>query len=242
MCTDWRRFASPPLAPLRLSVALSGSVDRPAGWQALLPTVHAEPDGSLRFEGDQFEGGVGADRREGWVRGPLERLPVEAVIRVLLADSLLRRSGLLVHGVALASQGRAALFTGPSGAGKSTLGQWGREGGLRLISDELVALVPEGGGYTVHGTPWNVGCAEHAALVQIGVLSHARTTDLSPIAPSEVLRVMLSNVVEPAASAQARSAVFRVASQVLAKVPSARLAFVPDLSAARVLGLALAER
>lgn len=208
----------------------------------MLPNVRAQPDGALTFEGEGFEGGVGADRREGWVRGALERFPVEAVIRVLLADSLVRRSGLLVHGVALASQGRAALFTGPSGAGKSTLGRWGSEGGLRLLSDELVALVPEAGGYTVHGTPWNLGCAEHAALGQIGVLTHSRTTELSPIAPSEVLRVLLSNVVEPAASAQARSAVFRIASQVLAKVPSVRLAFAPDLSSARVLGLALAER
>ncbi len=231
----------PPLASrLALKVELRGQVIRPAAWLPLLPATRLEPDGGLRLDGDCFEARISADRREGWVRGPLERFPIEAVVRVLLGDSLLRRGGLLVHGVALADQGRAALFTGASGAGKSTLGWWGRAGGLQLLSDELVGVLPEQTGFSVWATPWNASTAGRASLKQIGILAHAPFAQLSPIAPSEVLRVLLPNVLEPAASPQVRSSLFQIASRLLAVVPAVRLAFAPNVGVASVLSQALA--
>ena len=158
---------------------------------------------------------------------------------MLLADSLLRRGGLLVHGVALATESKAALFTGHSGAGKSTLGVWGSRGGLSLLSDELVAIVPEGGGFTVHGTPWNTGTGGSATLAMLGVLAHGPDARLRPVEPSTVLRVLLSNVVEPGETPQVRASLFRIASQVLAAVPAREFSFAPDASVAEALRGAL---
>ncbi len=237
----WRAFrVDAACAPLGLKVELSGQISRPVDWQALLPVIRNESDGALTLEGDCFDARIEADRRKGWVRGRLERFPIEAVVRVLLGESLLRRGGLLVHGAALAHHGRAALFTGASGAGKSTLARCGVEGGLTLLSDELVAVLPDATGYAAHGTPWNIGAAKQASLGQIGTLLHAERAELTPVAPSAVLRVLLANVLEPSASLEVRSTLFKIASQVLAVVPSVQLAFAPHPNVSSVLARALA--
>lgn len=237
----WRAFGvAAGSGEVELTLELTAPVSRPPSWQPLLPTVLHRPDGSLRLEGDGFVAEISADRRKGWVRQPPERFPTEAVLRVLLAESLLRRGGMLIHGVALAHEGRAAVFTGFSGAGKSTLGHWGTQGGLSLLSDELVAVVPDGEGFTVHGTPWNAGGPGRAALAMIGILTHAAEATLSPIEPSAVLRVLLSNVLEP--GPEARGPLFHLASGLLDKVPTRRLAFAKDAQVARVLRDVLAPR
>lgn len=192
--------------------------------------------------GDGFRALLSADRRTGLVEQPTERFPVEAVVRVLLAEWLLARGGMLLHGVALAHQGRAAVFTGFSGAGKSTLGAWGARGGLTLLADELVALVPDGEGFAAHGTPWNQGTNARASLAMLGVLAHAREARLRPVEPSTVLRVMLSNVLEPADSPAVRARLFQLAGRVLAGVPARELEFAPNPEAAEAVREALAAR
>jgi hypothetical protein len=113
-----------------------------------LPRVQRAPEGSLRLDGEDYSATLAADGLRATVVGQ-GRFPVETVLKVMLAGALARRGGLLVHGVAVAHQGRAALFVGHSGAGKSTLGSlWAEAGGV-LLSDELVAVWPERGAGTV---------------------------------------------------------------------------------------------
>ena len=225
---DWKGFAvCVEPAPTRLTLEWTAPLTRPSDWQPILPAILQQADGSVILEGDGFRAQISADRRQGTVRQPPERFPIEAVVRVLLADSLLRRGGLLIHGVALAHHGQAALFTGFSGAGKSTLAQWGVQGGLSLLADELVAVLPDGDRFVVHGTPWNQGRPECATLAQIGILSHASQARLSPVEPAAVLRVLLSNLLEPAETVDVRARLFRIASRLLSQVPTRRLAFAP---------------
>jgi hypothetical protein len=241
MRADWRHFARPVTdASIRIELTLSAAVTRPEGWLPMLPDIQQRPDGSLALEGDGFRAEISADRTRATVHQPPERFPLEALIRVLVADSVLQRGGLLVHGAALAHDGRAALFTGFSGAGKSTLSAWGSRGGLTLLADELVAVLPEGDGFSACGTPWNRGGAGRATLECIGVLAHAAEARLTPVEPSTVLRVLLSNVLEPGNSGDVRARVFRVASRLLNAVPTRELAFAPNLEVAAVLKKALA--
>jgi hypothetical protein len=205
----------------------------------LLPAIHTESSGALRLEGDGYRALVQADRRHATIEQPPDRFATEAVLRILLADSLLRRGGLLIHGVALAHGSNAALFTGQSGAGKSTLGHWGARGGLTLLSDELVAVVPEGDRFVAHGTPWNVGGNMSARLSVLGLLRHARDAQLGPIEPSAVLRVLLSNLVEPAETPSVRAQLFQIAGRLLAATAARELSFAPDPGAAEALKAAL---
>lgn len=243
LAADWRAFAAPGGgAHTALELRTRAKRQRPPGWLPRLPAIHPEANGALRLEGDGFRALLSADRRTGWVEQPLERFPVEAVVRVLLAEWLLARGGMLLHGVALAHQGRAAVFCGFSGAGKSTLGAWGAKGGLTLLADELVALVPDGEGFCAHGTPWNAGTNACASLAMLGVLAHAREARLRPVEPSTVLRVMLSNVLEPADSPSLRARLFQLAGRLLAAVPAREFEFAPNPEAAEAVREALAAR
>ena len=68
------------------------------------------------------------------------------------------RGGCLFHAAALVVDGAAHLFPGRSGAGKSTLASLAGD----VLSDELAAVLPDGGGFRVHGTPWWTGRAGSA--------------------------------------------------------------------------------
>jgi hypothetical protein len=207
----------------------------------LLPRVRARADGGLALEGEGFRAELSADRREARLEGPIDPFPVTAVVRVLLAEALLLRGGLLVHGCAVAHQGKAALFTGDSGAGKSTLGKWASQGGLTRLADELVAVLPDGDGFRVHGTPWNVGTNASARLTHIGVLAHTPGAQLRPVPASTVLRVLLSNVLEPGDTNEVRAMLFQIASKILSVVPTYELGFARNLEVANVLRDALSR-
>ncbi|MHB8876853.1 MAG: hypothetical protein ACYC8T_24415 [Myxococcaceae bacterium] len=197
-----------------------------------MPEVRRHPDGAMTLSGPGFEANATPDRRRVRLRQGPGRFPLDSVLKVLIAERLLERGGLLLHSVALAHGGRAACFSGSSGAGKSTLGSLGVSGGLSLLADELVAVVPAEGGYTAIGTPWNIGSPAGAKLVAIGSLSWAAASTLEPAPASELLRLLLPNTVMPDPSAEGRARLFRAASALLSQVPVVKLAFARDPSAA----------
>ena len=207
----------------------------PADWRPTLPRALMDLTGTLVLTGDGFQAQVHGNREVGAIYGPAERHPIDGVVRMLVADAVFRRGGMLLHGVAVAHAGRAAVFTGHSGAGKSTLAAWAAKGGLTVLADELVAIVPGAGGFTVHGTPWNVGAAQSASLALLGVLAHGTSARLSAVEPSAVLRVLLSNVVEPQDSAAVRAKLFQSASGMLNAVPAKELSFARAPDVAQVL-------
>ena len=166
---------------------------------------------------------------------------IAAALRILLAESVTARGGLLLHSVALAHGGRAALFVGHSGAGKTTLGKWGEAGGLELVADELVAVLPAGEQLEVFGTPWNVGRPLRARLSFLGTLAHGPSAVLDPIAPTELFRALLPNTLLPNDSEAGRAAIFRLATATIARVPAYRLMFAPEPGVAQVIRRALSE-
>ena len=233
----WSAFVMPevdgcPFAPrARLHVEVTGpSVGEPV-VQLALPSLQRSAEGVWRLQAEDFSAEVTpALCDEVTVRGPDALYPLDVTVRVLLARDLARRGGLLVHGVGIAEgEGeRAALFTGDSGAGKSTLGRCAVEGGLLRISDELVAVVPTGDRlWRLCGTPWNAGSASSGVLTNVGVLAHAPRDAVESVAPSEVMRVLLDNVLLAEESAEARLQLVRYVTALLNDVPSVRLSFAP---------------
>ncbi len=232
---QWAPFASLKAAQLTVRVEWLPAVARPPGWVPSLPDVQPRPDGALDIAGDGFRATLSAARSELVLQQVPERFPLEATLKVCLADHLLSRNGLLVHGVALSAGADAALFTGPSGAGKSTLGSVGVAGGLRLLSDELVAVRLTDDGPIASGTPWNVGAPVMARLKVLGLLAHAAAPTLEPHPAPEVLRVLLLNCLMPDPSSAGRARMFRLASDLVSRVRPARLAFAIDPNVADVL-------
>jgi hypothetical protein len=237
---DWRDFATQDLPDTRIELVLGPGISRPPDWRPLLPEVKQRPEGSLSIAGDGFQADVRADRRFARVTQPPERFPLEAVVRILLADSLLAREGLLLHSVGIAvPTHRSSVFVGESGAGKTTLGALCRDAGLVCLSDELVAVVPGLDHHVAFGTPWNIGGAKWAELTMIGALAHAATASVDDHRPGELLRTLLPNTVMPDPSPSGRARIFRCACNLLGNVRSVRLEFAKDPAVASVLERAL---
>jgi hypothetical protein len=209
---------------------------KPQKTQRAVPRVAILEDNSLEVRGEDFTGTIDSSRKHARVRQPAdERFPVEAMVRLILADYLLSQGGLLVHSVALAHGALGAVFSGASGAGKSTLAGLATSTGMALLADELVAVRPEGESYFAHGTPWNTGSPKTARIIRFGVLAFADESRIERIPSSDVLRVLLSNVLLPDESPNGRSRCFQVASQLLRDIACVRLHFAVKSSVADVL-------
>lgn len=240
LASAWRSFATDEPPDLCIDVDTSAG-RRPRGAQEplFLPQVAATPGGGLRLEGAGYEATVMPGRERAQVRGFDEAQPVESLVKILLAEHLLVRRGLLVHGVAVASGSSALLFTGQSGAGKSTLGALCAGAGLSVLADELVAVFPEEGSYSCEGTPWNVGRPGAARLAGVGLLAWAEDARVEAAEPAAVLRVLLSNCVMADPSPEGRARMFEAGTALLGKVRSVRLHFARDERVAQALVAAL---
>jgi len=78
-----------------------------------------------------------------------EQRPLAELLFVgnVLAAILTLRGDCVLHASAVAADGRAVAFIGPPGRGKSTLAALACAGGARLITDDVLRLVPEDGAW-----------------------------------------------------------------------------------------------
>ena len=75
-----------------------------------------------------------------------------------MAEKLIEKGVLLVHGSALCVDGQAVVFVAPSGTGKSTHARLWREvygEQIWMINDDKPMLKIEGDQVLVYGTPWD---------------------------------------------------------------------------------------
>ena len=77
---------------------------------------------------------------------------IENFLRVVFAHEILRRGGLLLHGAGVVRDGAAYVFFGPSGSGKTTVTTL--SAGDRILSDDLVMILPRGSGFAAFSVPF----------------------------------------------------------------------------------------
>ena len=119
-------------------------------------------------------------------------------VHALLAEQLVHRGVLLMHGSALCMDGKAYIFTAPSGTGKSTHARLWREAfGARvwMINDDKPMLKAGPDGITVWGTPWDGkhhlsrnACAPLAAIVRI---RRAAENRIEPMSKAEAFPLLM---------------------------------------------------
>ena len=230
--SSWKAFAADGEASIEFDACRTESFAGEPLW--VFPLPERLPNGTLRLQEPEYSAEATPDRRRTVFSGSLHRLAVENVLKVLLADWLLDQGGLLLHSAAVCLESRACLFIGPSGAGKSTLASLCASAGWQVLADELVAVRPTGRTYQCSGTPWNVGAPVPASLKLVGELAFAPENRLEPVHAGDLVRLMLANALMPDPSASGRAKMFRNASRLLERVPSARLHFsstIPPTSA-----------
>lgn len=205
-------------------------------------TSRADADGAQTVPLPRVEGSnvIGQNLRAELSTGRLRVTRAEGTgevanaFRWLLAELLLDKHAVLIHGCGVISGGAAALFTGKSGAGKSTLARASESGGLTVLGDELV-VVADAKEPVASGTPWNTGNRAEGALRIFGTLAWAKQPGLAAISGSEVLRTATDNVLLPRTDPSTRARVASVLLKVIGKVRTARLSFAPEPTAGAFL-------
>ena len=124
-----------------------------------LKLVAGEENGCRTITGNNFKG-YGVKDGAGRVYIPPDSTPtsfltaVENYFRWIVAHELVRRGGFLLHSSGAVKDGEAHLFFGNSGDGKSTIASFCEARGGRILSDDLVLVVPKEGRYEALGAPF----------------------------------------------------------------------------------------
>jgi hypothetical protein len=84
----------------------------------------------------------------------------EYFMRIVISHGLYEKGGFLFHSAGIIRDDKAFLFFGKSGSGKTTVTQ--HSAGLRILSDDLVGVLPAADGVVAYSTPfWNPGWDRH---------------------------------------------------------------------------------
>jgi hypothetical protein len=154
----------------------------------------------------------------------------------VLTMYLLGEAGLVLHAAGALVEGRGVAFVGVSGAGKSTLTGLaaGRAGWVPLSDDRVIVRV-DGGGPSLHGTPWaGEGLAaenRHGPMAGLLFLEQGAVNEIHPLPPREALARLLRTTSVPWYDAEYVGAALRACGQVVSGVPSAVLTFRPEKAA-----------
>ncbi len=127
-----------------------------------------------------------------------------AVVQRAMAEHLFRQDVLLLHGSAVALDGRGYLFLAKSGTGKSTHTRLWREqfAQAQMINDDRPFVRMQGQTPMLCGAPWSGKHGLHtnltAALCGICILRRGREDHIRPACPEEALPILLHETFCPA--------------------------------------------
>jgi hypothetical protein len=143
----------------------------------------------------------------------------------------------LLHGCGVVDNDRCFLFTGPSGSGKTTVASLA--GDRMILNDEAVLIGRNDEGFCLSGTPFDGGVQERNNLQHhlstIFFLKHGREVKLRKLSQVETYKRLLTQVFDtsPLFELPDRNSFTEqagICSEVVSKVPSYELAFLPDSS------------
>lgn len=190
-----------------------------------------------------FEGGRGelfVSAPSGKVVYPFSYPVDEIIFSKLLAD----RGALIVHACGLDCGGRGVLFAGESGAGKSTLAElFARISGVRVLSDDRVAVGMRDGRAEISGTPWH-GSSEFALhetvpLARIFFLRHAPVCRQLRLSPTLATARLLGLSVLPYWDQGSTQRAVAGGVEVAQRIPAGDFEFTPTPSAVETVMCAL---
>lgn len=161
--------------------------------------------------------------------------PLEYPLDELLLISMLSEGkGVEIHGCGLVdSRGDGILFAGQSGAGKTTMaGLWADEPGITILSDDRIALRPDGERILMYGTPWHgdAGFAlpGPAPLKCVYVLRHGSENRAEPLPAAEAVGQLFARCFPPFHDPAALDRTLGVLEKVVRTVRCEELHVVPD--------------
>ena len=145
-----------------------------------------------------------------------------ASIQRKIADALLKRNVLMVHGSTVALDGAAYMFTAACGTGKSTHTRLWREvfeDRAAMVNDDKPFLELKEGGVIAHGSPWTgkhgLGSNISVPLKGICILHRGQENGIRSIKPEDAMAMLLHQTHIPESDrALAEALVARLAQKV----------------------------
>ena len=166
----------------------------------------------------------------------------QTVLHEKMSLALLEKDVFLMHGSALALDGRGYIFTAPSGTGKSTHARLWRElygDRVTMINDDKPYIIwdRERESFTLTGSPWmgkhSLGARIQAPLEGICILHQAAENQISRLSQDQAMAPVFSQVYRPSGREEmARSMAF--IGSLLGRVPVYSMGAAMNLEAARV--------
>jgi hypothetical protein len=214
-CSSVKQFCveAEPGAPVRLRLQWT-QPDILEGWIQL--DGEGDQPGMYCIQGDCLQ-----------VCIPADPPAAEAAVRALFQIATLRQGGVLLHAASASFGPSAIVALGPSGAGKSTLARFCLEAGGELLSDETVALYPDG---HVYGTPFFsdddlIGAPRSARATRIVWLQKGDQESIETLSQSQGVAMLLAQAYRPAPSEAAPEALLGRTAQVARTSGLHRLVF-----------------
>ncbi len=163
-------------------------------------------------------------------------------LELLTITHLARRRGAILHGCAVAREGRGVIFAGESGAGKSTLARlWAKEPGVEILSDDRAVVRRQNGAFRLYGTPWHgeaaFGLPGGVALDRIFFIRHGTRNNLTPAARALAVRELLKCSFPPLWDPAGMSATLKLFDDLTSAVPCFELWFRPEPSVCELVAI-----
>lgn len=228
-----RYHSFPPTSRLRFRALIQ---NEPGGVSnSLLQLPLRFLHGALVYDAPGFQGYVDpAAGHAGLILRCLQpEVQLDYFLRTICALLAFEAGGAMFHAAAILHGGQAYAFFGPSGSGKSTVARLSAP--EVVLNDDLVLLMPGGGGWQVHATPfWNYfqgqSPAAPARLVGLFRLVQDRQVFLEQIDTAHAVAEMIASLPVVSADRSRGVQLIQRCQAILEQVAAYRLHFLPDAS------------
>jgi hypothetical protein len=212
-----------PVVTIDVTVTAPVTPAVPLTWSGPYARVRGAGS-SIAIEGLGFTAEYDETAGRGFIVQPPDPEPLETLLTAVYASRLLAGGGFMLHAAAIVGRAGAYVFFGPSGSGKTTVSELVGEG---VVTDEITALRPGGGGYVVSSVPWR-GVAREVPLAALFRLKQAETTAARRLSPVEAVRHLLPSVFFCRGDGPEIGRFFEVAAGLTRAVPVYDLQFTRD--------------
>ncbi len=160
---------------------------------------------------------------------------LENFLRILLAHRVLGAGGLLLHSAGLVVDGRAFLFAGHSNVGKTTLARKAAAVGVRVLSDDINLVLPQGDGFCAHAVPFTgefgrraESGAKAVPLAAIVLLEQGPRLTVSGIEAAQAVAGLFAGCPFVNSDALETPRLLESLARLVESVPVARLSVAPE--------------
>lgn len=158
----------------------------------------------------------------------------------IFAYSVLKKAGLMLHGVVMEWSGMGILVCAPSGTGKSThTNMWESREKARIINGDKALCFRDGDVWYSSGAPWCGSSGKYinkrVPISAIILLERGKTNSISRISPLEGAINLIGLAYAPDWSVELTNLALDLLDELVKRVPVYRLSCRPDYGAVDVL-------